>query len=91
MFDCRRGGWSADHLLERTSYLPSTALGELSLFFINALAVVVLFDRGAEIDVVLWKVFILVAILFAICTYKYQLGKLGDSLIEGQPDVAGRV
>jgi len=53
--------------------------------------VVVLFDRGAEIDVVLWKVFILVAILFAICTYKYQLGKLGDSLIEGQPDVAGRV
>ena len=65
-------------------------VGELSLFFINALAVVILFDRGAELDFVLWKILLLVAILFAICTYKYQLGKLGDSIIEGQPDAAGR-
>ena len=54
-------------------------IGELSLFFINALAVVILFDRSAELDFVLWKVILLVAILFAICTYKYQLGALGGS------------
>jgi len=60
------------------------------MFFINALAVVILIDRGAELDFVLWKVLILVALLFAIFTYKYQLSKLGDSIIEGQPDVAGQ-
>ena len=58
-------------------------IGELSLFFVNALAVVILFDRGAELDFVLWKLLLLVAILFAICTYKYQLSTLGESLIEG--------
>ena len=61
-------------------------IGELSLFFISALAVVILFDRSAELEFVLWKILILVAILFAICAYKYQLGKLGDNMIEGQPD-----
>jgi hypothetical protein len=64
-------------------------IGELSLFFINALAVVILFDRGAELDFVLWKILLLVAILFAICTYKYQLGKLGESIIEGPSHAAG--
>jgi hypothetical protein len=63
-------------------------IGELSLFVVNALAVVILLDRGAELDFVLWKVLLLVAILFAICTYKYQLSRLGDSIIEGQPDAA---
>ena len=63
-------------------------IGELSLFFVNSLAVVILLDRGAELDFVLWKVLILVAILFAICTYKDQLSRLGDSIIEGQPDAA---
>ena len=60
------------------------------MFFINALAVVILIDRGAELDFVLWKVLILVALLFAIFTYKYQLSKLGDSIIEGQPDAAAK-
>ena len=64
-------------------------IGELSMFFINALAVVILIDRGAELDFVLWKVLVLVALLFAVFTYKYQLSKLGDSIIEGQPDAAG--
>ena len=59
------------------------------MFFINALAVVILIDRAAELDFVLWKVLILVALLFAIFSYKYQLSKLGDSIIEGQPDAAG--
>ncbi|RZL89659.1 MAG: hypothetical protein EOP82_18725 [Variovorax sp.] len=61
-------------------------IGELSLFFVSALAVVILFDRGAELDFVLWKVLLLVATLFAICSYKYQLGKLGESIIDGPPD-----
>ena len=65
-------------------------IGELSMFFVDALAVVILIDRGAELDFVLWKVLILVALLFAIFTYKYQLSKLGDSIIEGQPDAAAK-
>lgn len=63
-------------------------IGELSMFFVSALAVLILFDRGAEFDFVLWKVILLAAILFAIFAYKYQLSKLGDSIIEGQPDTA---
>ncbi len=85
--------WMAFRLRPRLRFRRNVVLGhalvfigELSLFFINALAVVILFDRSAELDFVLWKVFILIAILFAICTYKYQLGKLGDSLIEGPSD-----
>ena len=63
-------------------------IGELSLFFVSALAVVILFDRSAELEFVLWKVLLLVATLFAICCYKYQLSKLGDSLVEAEPDDA---
>jgi Na+-transporting NADH:ubiquinone oxidoreductase subunit NqrB len=63
-------------------------IGELSLFFINALAVVILFDRGAELHFVLWKVVLLVAVLFAICTYKHRLSELGESMIDGQSGVA---
>lgn len=61
-------------------------IGELSMFFINALAVVILIDRGPELEFVLWKVLVLVALLFAVFTYKFQLSKLGDSIIEGQPE-----
>jgi len=48
------------------------------MFFIGALAVVILFDRGAELAFVLWKMLLLVAILFAICTDRYQLSKLAE-------------
>ena len=65
-------------------------IGELSMFFISSLAVLILFDRGAELDFVLWKVLLLVALLFAIFAYKNQLSKLGDSIIEGQPDAAAK-
>ena len=65
-------------------------IGELSMFFVSALAVVILFDRGAELDFALWKMLVLVAILFAIFTYKYQLSKLGESIIEVQPDAAAK-
>ena len=87
--------WIAFRLRPRLRFRRNVALGhllvfigELSLFFINALAVVILFDRGAELEFVLWKLLLLVAILFAICTYKHQLSKLGESIIEGQPDPA---
>ena len=65
-------------------------IGELSMFFVSALAVVILIDRAAELEFVFWKVLVLVALLFAIFTYKYQLCKLGDSIIEGQPGAAGQ-
>jgi hypothetical protein len=65
-------------------------IGDLSMFFISALAVVILIDRAAELEFVLWKVLILVALLFAVFTYKYQLSKLGDSIIEGQPGAEGQ-
>ena len=85
--------WLAFRLRPRLQFRRNILLGyllvftgELSLFFVSALAVLVLFDRSAELDFVLWKVLILVAALFAIFSYKYQLSKLGDSLIEGQPD-----
>lgn len=63
-------------------------IGELSMFFVSALAVVIVFDRSAELEFVLWRVLILVAILFAIFAYKIQLSKLGDTFIEGQPGAA---
>ena len=87
--------WAAFRLWPRLRFRRNVVLGhvlvfigELSLFFINALAVVVLIDRGAELDFVPWKVLVLVALLFAICTYKYQLSSVGESIIEGQPDAA---
>ena len=87
--------WLAFRLRPRLRFRRNVVLGhvlvfvgELSLFFINALAVVILFDRSAELEFVLWKVVLLVAILFAICTYKYQLSGLGESILEGDPDEA---
>ena len=65
-------------------------VGELSMYFISTLAVVVLFDRSADHEFVLWKVLILVAILFAMFAYKTQLSKLGDSIIEGQPEAVAK-
>ena len=65
-------------------------IGELSMFFVSALAVVILFDRGAELDFALWKILVLVAILFAIFSYKYQLSELGESIIDGRPDAVAK-
>ena len=59
-------------------------IAELSLFFANALAVVILFDRMGELHLTVWKVIILMAILFAICCYKHQLTALGDLMIESE-------
>ena len=65
-------------------------IGELSLFFVSALAVLILFDRGAELDFVFWKILILVAVLFANWSYKYRLSELGESLVEARPDATAK-
>lgn len=85
------GHWLAFRLKPRLQFRRNVLLGhvlifisELSLFFANALAVVILFDRMGELQFSLWKVIILVAILFAICCYKHQLTAIGDSMIESE-------
>jgi hypothetical protein len=50
--------------------------------------VVILFDRGAQLDFALWKILVLVAILFAICAYKVSTQRTRRELIEGEPDAA---
>jgi hypothetical protein len=85
------GHWLAFRLKPRLQFRRNVLLGhalvfisELSLFFANALAVVILFDRMGELHLTVWKVIILVAILFAICCYKHQLTALGDLMIESE-------
>jgi uncharacterized membrane protein YwaF len=85
------GHWLAFRLKPRLQFRRNVLLGhvlvfiaELSLFFANALAVVILFDRMGELEFALWKVIILLAILFAICCYKHQLAALGDLMIESE-------
>src|SRR5262245_3347579 len=85
------GHWLAFRLMPRLQFRRNVLLGhvlvyiaELSLFFVNALAVVILFDRIGELQFTLWKVIVLVAILFAICCYKHQLAVLGELMIESE-------
>ena len=87
------GHWLAFRLKPRLQFRRNVLLGhalvfisELSLFFANALAVVILFDRMGELHLTVWKVIILVAILFAICCYKHQLAAVGDLMIESEFD-----
>jgi hypothetical protein len=60
-------------------------VGELSLFFVSALAVVAVFDRGFT-DFAVWKLCILAAMLFSMCSYKYQVTELGKQLIESESE-----
>ena len=85
------GHWLAFRLKLRLQFRRNVLLGhvlvfisELSLFFANALAVVILFDRMGELHLTVWKVTILIAILFAICCYKHQLTALGDLMIDSE-------
>ena len=85
------GHWLAFRLRPRLQFRRNVVLGhvlnyigELSLFFANALAVVILFDRMGELHLTVWKVIILMAILFAVCCYKHQLETLGDLMIESE-------
>jgi hypothetical protein len=61
-------------------------IGELSLFFSNALATVVLFERIHELDLTWWKMITLAAILFAVCCYKHQIATLGERMIDAPSD-----
>ena len=63
-------------------------IGELSLFFIAALATVIVFDRFHELEFAWWKALILAAMLFAVTSYKYQLMSLGTAMIETKPDAS---
>lgn len=63
-------------------------IGELSLFFIAAVATIILFDRFGEWEFVLWKALLLAATLFAVTSYKYQLMSLGTAMIETEPDAS---
>ena len=85
------GHWLAFRLKPRLQFRRNVLLGhvllwiaELSLFFANALAVVILIDRFADLQFVLWKVIVLLAILFAICCYKHQLATVGELMIESE-------
>ena len=85
------GHWLAFRLKPRLQFRRNVLLGhvllwiaELSLFFANALAVVILIDRFTDLQFVLWKVIVLLAILFAICCYKHQLAGIGDLMIESE-------
>ena len=64
-------------------------IGELSLFFINALAVVILFDRsGRSSNSSFGKSSCSWRSSSRIRTDKYQLSELGGSIIEGEPEGA---
>ena len=85
------GHWLAFRLKPRLQFRRNVLLGhvlvliaELSLFFANALAVVILFDRMGELHTTVWKAILLMAILFAICCYKHQLTSVGDLLIDSE-------
>lgn len=61
-------------------------VGELSLFFVAALSSLILFDRLGDLEFALWKLFVLVALVFAASSYKYQLMSLGALMIEIDPE-----
>ncbi len=66
-------------------------LGEVSFFFINALASLVLLDLATKLQFVLWKFMVLIASIFSFFCYKCQLERLGEAML-GSPgeDTAGR-
>lgn len=57
-------------------------IGELSLFFVQCLAAVVLFDRFYKQEFTAWKFFVLVVMLFSMYCYKDQLKSLGNDMLD---------
>jgi hypothetical protein len=89
------GHWLAFRLMPHLHFRRNVVLGhvlvcigELSLFFASALAVVIVFDRFSELDVAPWKLLILAAILFAVCCYKHQLETLAEAMINAPAGAA---
>ena len=93
VFFMQVGYWLAFRIQQRLRFQKNVllghmllCLGELSFFFANALAAVILFERLEEVVLVPWKLVVLAAILFAVFCYKHQLETLGERMIEGEPD-----
>jgi hypothetical protein len=63
-------------------------VGEFSLFFVAAMATVVLFDHFRDPERLMWKLGVLALALFAVSCYKYQLTSLGEKLIDRGPGAA---
>ena len=62
-------------------------IGELSLFFIAALATILLFQCIETVKFEIWKFFVLAVVLFAVACYKHMLMSLGDELIKGEREI----
>ena len=89
------GHWLAFRLMPKIKFRRNVILGhvlgsigELSLFFASALAVVIVFERFSELDISFWKLLILAAILFAVCCYKHQLATIGEKMIDAKTEPA---
>jgi hypothetical protein len=62
-------------------------LGELSIFFTAALCTIIVFNGFGTTPLVLWKLFGLVAVTFAVSSYKYQIMSVGGAMIEAEREV----
>ena len=87
--------WPAFYLRRRLRFGSHVVLGhvliwvgELSLFFIAALATLIVFDRFGEAEFHWWKACALAAVLFAITTYKSQLMSLGEAMLKAEPQAS---
>ena len=87
--------WTCHRLKRQLRFRPHPLLGQilvciadLSLLFTAGLASLIAFDRFAELEFSLWRLLLLVAILFATTSYKHQLTSLGNALINAESDPA---
>jgi hypothetical protein len=82
------GYWLANRLgplsgFRRRTFLGHVMLciGEISFFFINSLAAVILFDNWNDMEFALWKALVLAASIFAFFCYKCQLVGIGEAML----------
>ena len=82
------GYWSARRFEPLTGFRRRTVIGhlmlcfgEVSFFFINSLAAIILFDHWKKTEFSPWKLLVLAASIFAFFCYKYQLVKIGDAML----------
>jgi hypothetical protein len=85
------GFWVAFHIQPRLRFRRIVLLGqvllfvgEISFFFVSALATVVFFERWRDVEFSLWRLIAFAAILFAVFCYKTQLESLGHAMREPQ-------
>ena len=61
-------------------------IGELSIFFVATVVALILFERFGKF--LLWKLFVLSGITFAVSSYKYLVMSVGEEMIEAEPQTA---